>query len=256
MFLKKNTKNLCSLLTLLAIFGLATAVLWLGANNTTNAASATTAAVEETDATFPGTGVGQIPDGLAGTPPQFGPPLVVSFAVSGVSGTINNISLDITMTHTWVGDVEVILRSPGGTVAFPIVSRIGATAPTSFGDSSNYGGTYTFNDAATGNITAVATAAACGDACVVTPGAYRTSAPFTGAPTNFTAAFAGLTPAQANGTWTLTFRDAAITDTGAVTAANLTITPTTGGPTPTPSATATATVTATVTAMERRTTAA
>jgi hypothetical protein len=41
--------------------------------------------------------------------------------------------------------------------------------------------------------------------------------------------FAGLTPAQANGTWTLRFRDGVGQDTGSVTAANLTITTAGGG---------------------------
>jgi hypothetical protein len=38
--------------------------------------------------------------------------------------------------------------------------------------------------------------------------------------------FGGLTPAQANGTWTLTFRDRGAADVGSVTAANLTLNPT------------------------------
>jgi subtilisin-like proprotein convertase family protein len=151
------------------------------------------------------------------------------------------------MAHTWIGDLEIILRSPGGTVQHQIVNRIGVTAG-GFGDSSEFGGTYVFSDAATGNIWTVATAAACGDTCVVAPGAYRTTSAGSGTPTNFTAAFAGLTPAQANGTWTLTFRDAGEEDTGTVTAASLTIDPTGGTPTtPTPTPTATATPTATPT---------
>lgn len=41
--------------------------------------------------------------------------------------------------------------------------------------------------------------------------------------TNLTAAFAGLTSGQINGTWTLSIRDGAAIDTGSVTAASLTL---------------------------------
>jgi len=152
--------------------------------------------------------------------------LTVSFAVSGVTAPITTISLSITMVHTYVGDVEVILRSPGGTVSHSIVNRIGVTAPGQFGDSSNFGGTYVFNDAATGNIWTAA--AAVDGLTAVPPGSYRTTAAGSGTPTNFRMAFAGLTTAQANGTWTLTFRDAGADDLGTVSAASLTIGPATG----------------------------
>ncbi|MBA3352785.1 MAG: VCBS repeat-containing protein [Blastocatellia bacterium] len=214
----------------LAVLGLIT-----GAQlNSTNASSAVTSGsiAASPAATFPGTGTGAIPDGLGGTPPAYGPPLVVSFPVSGVSGNVTNVSVSITLTHTFVGDVDVVLAAPGGAPSMVVVSRIGVITATGFGDSSNYGGTYVFADSASGtNIWTVA-GGVCGDACVVLPGTYRTTAPGQAGQTNpapvtsLNATFAGLTPAQANGTWTLTFRDAASVDVGNVSAANLTIEPT------------------------------
>jgi len=214
----------------LAVFALITGAQLSSTNASTAVTSGSTAASPA--ATFPGTGVGAIPDGLTGTPPQFGAPLVVSFPVSGVSGNVTNVSVSITMTHTFVGDVNVVLAAPGGLPSMVVVSRIGVTTATGFGDSSNYGGTYVFADSASGtNIWTVA-GGVCDNACVVLPDTYRTTGPGQAGQTNpapvtsLNATFAGLTPAQANGTWTLTFRDAASVDVGNVSAANLTIEPT------------------------------
>jgi hypothetical protein len=188
-------------------------------------------------ATFPGTGVGAIPDGLAGTPPQFGPPLNVTFNVSGLVGTVTSVTIDVTMTHTWVGDVDAVLMAPGGAPSLVIVSRIGVTSAGSFGDSSNYSGTYTFADsagsAAIDNIWSKALGTngnpACTDTCNLPSATYRTTGPgFTGQTnppplTSLNTTFGGLSPAAANGTWTLRLRDGGQGDTGPVTAANLTI---------------------------------
>lgn len=196
----------------------------------TNTATATPTAVctPSTPVTFTGTGMGSIPDGGSGTPPVYGAARVISFVVSGITGPLTSVATSISLTHSWVGDVDMILRSPGGTVSFVTVSRIGVTTAGSYGDSSNYSGTYTFSDAATGtNIWTVASGLA--DTGNIASSSYRTTgAGGTGqtnpAPvTNLTAAFAGLTAAQINGTWTLSVRDAAAADTGSVTAASLTL---------------------------------
>lgn len=120
----------------------------------------------------------------------------------------------------------MILRSPSGLVSFVTASRIGVTTAGSYGDSSNFSGAYNFTDAATGtNIWTIA--AGLGANANIGAGNYRTTAAGgTGqtnpAPvTNLTAAFAGLTSAQINGTWTLSIRDGAAADTGTVTAASL-----------------------------------
>ena len=173
-----------------------------------------------------GTGTGAIPDGGSGTPPVYGAARVISFLVSGITGPLTSVSNSVTLTHSYVGDIDMILRSPGGTVSFVTVSRIGVTTAGSFGSSANYSGAYNFTDAATGtNIWTVA--AGLGNTGNIAAGNYRTTAAgATGqtnpAPvTNLTAAFAGLTSAQINGTWTLSIRDGAAADTGTVTAASL-----------------------------------
>ncbi len=178
--------------------------------------------------TFNGTGTGPIPDAtVTGT---FGAPLNVSFAVSGIGGSLTNISLSTTLTHTWIGDLEVVLAPPGVTPgnvgSFVIFSRVGATDAGAIGDSSNLGGTYVFANSAVNNIWSVANGL--GDNDVIPAGSYRTvvAAPsaIPAAVTDFTAAFSGLTPAQINGTWTLRFRDRGQADVGTVTAAALTLT--------------------------------
>src|SRR5205085_4128347 len=126
--------------------------------------------------TFPGTGVGSIPDGGSGTLPVYGAPLTISFAVSGRTAPISTVSVDLTLTHSWVGDLDMILTSPGGTASLITVSRIGVTSANSTGDSSNYGGMYNFTDSAAGtNIWTLATAAACGSTCDIPAGDYRST---------------------------------------------------------------------------------
>jgi hypothetical protein len=149
----------------------------------------------------------------------------VSFVVSGIGSSLADISLSMTLDHTWAGDLDVVLTAPLNAASLVIYSRIGATTAASFGDSSNFNGTYVFNNSTANSIWAVAGG---GDTSfVITPQAYRTSvAGPTGSPaaaTDFTAAFSALTPAQINGTWRLSFRDGAATDTGSVTGAALTL---------------------------------
>lgn len=180
---------------------------------------------------FNGTGTGPIPDATAGGPGAFGAPLDISFAVSGIAGPLTNVSLGITATHSYIGDLDVVLAPPGVTPgaagSFVIFSRVGAAAAGDFGDSSNLSGAYTFNNAATANIWTVATTA-CDSACNILAQPYRTvvAGPTANpaAATDLTAAFATLTSAQINGTWTLRLRDGANLDTGSVTAATLALT--------------------------------
>ena len=210
----------------------------LGCARTLLCASLLFAGTAGAQTSFTGTGTGAIPDGpgAAGT---FGTPLDVAFAVSGMTGPLTNVSLNFTATHTWVGDLDVVLAPPGVTPgnpgSFVIFSRVGATTAGSFGDSSNVDGTYTFENAATENIWTVATAGTCGSTCIVTAQPYRTvvAGPTANpaAVTDLNAAFASLTTAQINGTWTLRFRDGGSGDTGSVTAATLVLT---GGPTDVP----------------------
>ncbi len=181
-------------------------------------------------ASFPGTGVGPIPDGLSGSPPAYGSPLVISFNVSGITGPITAISTDISFSHTYAGDVDMVLRSPSGTASLITASRVGATEDTPFGSDSDYSGSYNFTDVAVGsNIWTMA-----GLFSPIPGGNYRTTAG--GGPsqtdpapvTSLQSVFGGLSSAQINGTWTLTIRDGAADDFGSVSAANLNIVGTAG----------------------------
>jgi len=183
--------------------------------------------------TFPGNGEGPIPDATVnGT---FGVPLDVTFPVSGVSGSLTNISVALIWAHTWVGDLDVVLAPPGVTPgnvgSFVIFSRVGAIDAPLSGDSSNINGAYRYQNAATLNIWTAA--AAIGDDEDLAAGDYRTvaagPAAIPAAATDFTAAFSGLTPAQINGTWTLRFRDRGLADVGSVNLANMTLTSGSGG---------------------------
>jgi hypothetical protein len=224
----RSSRRIILSVTVLAI---AVIALMLGSQRNAVEAVSKGSGAELGGTSFPGTGTGAIPDGNVGTPPQFGDPLNVTFNVSGITEPMTDLSVDFTTTHTWAGDVDAVLIAPGGSPTLALVSRIGVTVAGSFGDSSNYDGTYNFTDAAAGtNLWTIATNPACGQDCILTAGSYRTTAVGqigqTNPPpvTSLMTTFGGLTPAQINGTWTLRFRDGGNEDTGEVTAANLTIT--------------------------------
>jgi subtilisin-like proprotein convertase family protein len=143
----------------------------------------------------------------------------VTFTVAGLSGSPSNVSVTFAGTHTWVGDLDVVLLAPGGAPSHVIFSWTGNTGGTSSGDSSNLAGPYTFNDAAAGNWWAAA--ASVGDAFPIPSGSYRTSTFTSGAATLMNPVFAGI--ADPNGTWTLRFNDCASLDTGSISSASLTI---------------------------------
>ena len=164
-------------------------------------------------AAFTGTNLGAIPDGECD-----GAGRQVQFNVTGLTGTITNVRVSFTANHTWVGDIDLVLRAPGGTPAHPIFIFTNP-AQNDAGDSSDLMGTYNFFDQATGNWWEAAAAATGMQA--IPPGDYR-AASANGAQTLITPAFASL--ANPNGTWILQFNDCAPEDTGSVTAATLTIT--------------------------------
>lgn len=206
----------------IAVLGLLITGLWFGIGM--NQAEAKVAAVSPGGATFPGTGTGAIPDrGVTGCGESAGPARDVTFAVTGLGGAPSAVSLDMNVTHSWVGDLNVSLIAPDAT-EFIIYKGTGATSATSCGDSSNLGGVYGFSDAAAGDWWAEA--AAQSGAVILTPGAYRSSADGRlgggGTQTSINDAFNGV--ADPNGTWTLRLTDSGGGDTGSIAAANLTIT--------------------------------
>lgn len=180
-------------------------------------------AVQSASFSFAGNlGSGIIPDNApAGLP--------ITFTASGLSQPVYTVSLSLTLTHAWAGDLDVVLTSPDGRARLVVFSRIGGRRSSTNGDSSNFGGQYVFSDFGGDDVwAAAATAPASAD--TVATGTYRTSsagAPSRsdngGCPTSLTGVFGGLSPAQANGVWTLTIADRAAGDTGAVQAATLRI---------------------------------
>ncbi|MFO0829477.1 MAG: proprotein convertase P-domain-containing protein [Phycisphaerales bacterium] len=173
-----------------------------------------------------GVAAADIFNGSGGSIPDNNPAGIVStinVANAGQVGVFNGLTIN-GLTHTWVGDVVITLTLPDATV-ITIADRIGKTsATTGFGDSSNFGGNYTFNDAG-GDIWA---SAASGDTNFVIPtGAYRASAALTGAAINLNALIAGK---NVTGDWKLTITDGAAGDTGSYTdwSLNFSIVPTPG----------------------------
>ncbi|REJ79091.1 MAG: hypothetical protein DWQ47_06520 [Acidobacteria bacterium] len=174
---------------------------------------------------FPGTGTGAIPDGSSPCP-SFGSSLDISFAVTGVTAPLSDVALSHTISHTWVGDLDVRLIAPDAT-EHVIYSRVESASGDCFGDSSNLSGVYSFDDVGgpTNFWDAAFNAPGSGD--IIANGNYRTTAagPDDTPPadeTDMTAAFSSV--ADPNGTWTLRVRDANGFDTGTVTEATLTLT--------------------------------
>ena len=173
-----------------------------------------------------GTGTGLVPDGLTDPPPAPGNALVVSIPVSGITEAISRVAVRMTVSHAWGGDLEAVLTSPDGTRSLVLFSRVGATTASSYGTGSDFNGTYIFTDSATGaNLWSGA-----GDA-TLPPGSYRPTAAGGEGQTNpppytsLNATFGGMTPAQTNGTWSLSFRDYCQADQATVSAAALSFSP-------------------------------
>jgi len=209
----------------LAVLGLVASGLLIAGATSTQAASGDSG----TDATFPGTGFGAIPDGALSCLPTPGAALDVSFDVSGMAARglsdVRVTGLTFNPPHGWVGDLVVKLIAPSGQT-MTVFGQTGASTATSAGDNSNAAGPYTFADDATGGWWAAAAGVV--DAANVPAGSYRTSAiggaGGNGANTNLTSAFSGVT--NPNGTWKLRFTDGCQGDTGTVTAATLGLTST------------------------------
>ena len=178
--------------------------------------------------TFPGLGLGPIPDGGAGCAPSPVTPLNVTFNVTGMpTGAASDVritGLTFGPHHTRAGEVVAQLIAPNGAQQI-IFGRTGATTSVSTGDNSDLAGPYSFADDAPDNWWVAAGSA--GDTAAIPSGSYRSSAVggagATGAVTSLTSAFSGVT--NLNGTWTLRFTDGCVGDTGAVTAVTLELAP-------------------------------
>jgi subtilisin-like proprotein convertase family protein len=170
---------------------------------------------------FPGTNTGAIPDNNpAGR--------TVSFAVSGLSTPVASVQLSLDLTHTWVGDLTAVLTAPDGVARLVVLGRVGTARANLNGDSSNLGGTYVFGDLGSPGMWPVAASGP--SDFVLTPGTYRTTSAGSpgrsnagGCPTSLRGVFAGLSAAEANGTWTLLVTDAVASDTGSIGTSVLTL---------------------------------
>ena len=168
-------------------------------------------------ADFAGGNVGPIPDNNpAGRD--------IAFAVSGMTTSLADVSVSLTLTHAFLRDLQVELIAPSGAARRMVVGRVGYGA---IGGHSDFAGTYRFGDRFQSDFW-LATADANG--AIVAPGSYRasTAGASSGIKTGgcamaLTFAFEELSPAQINGIWTLHVADLQAPDTGTVTAAKLTL---------------------------------
>jgi hypothetical protein len=171
---------------------------------------------------FPGTNTGAIPDDNGATS------RVVSFAVSGLAGPIASVELSTDLTHTWAGDVTATLVAPNGVARLVLIGRAGTGRGSNFGDSSNLGATYVFSDL--GRPDLLPALQGLDTNGVLPAGTFRPisrGAPGRsnagGCPTSLRGVFAGLSAADANGTWTLVVTDSISGDAGSVGTTTLTL---------------------------------
>lgn len=128
---------------------------------------------------------------------------------STLTGTVETITLDLDINHTWNGDLIVTLASPGGASSVIVVDRPGEPDTSSFGCSDD-GMRITLDDAATGDLEVCILS---GDPYPAVVGDY--------APSNPLAGFIG---DDANGDWTISISDNAFGDEGELVAATLNLT--------------------------------
>ena len=175
-------------------------------------------------------------------------PYPASIEVSGLSGSVTNVSVTLTgLTHTFPGDVDIVLVSPSGQ-KFIIVSD-------ALGTSDWTGQTYTFSDDASSLLPDEGETPPSGS---YRPTNYGTGdlfpspapaapylSPATAGSSTFASAFTGINP---NGSWGLYVVDDKLPDVGNITGGwSISIsTDSCAGPTPTPTATATPTIGITV----------
>jgi hypothetical protein len=176
--------------------------------------------------TFVGTNLGPIPDGIATAPLSYGAPRDIRFNVSSIPGSVFAVTVEFRVNHSWVGDLKVQLVAPDGRVHL-LMERTGATTATGCGYPADLSDAnlLRFGDGAGSTNWWAAANAGNG---VVAAGSYFT-APSGGEgvaalppPTSTNAVVRTALPA---GVWTLRFEDGCAGDVGAVTAANLIITP-------------------------------
>ena len=177
--------------------------------------------------TFNATGVGPIADPAAAPNCDnlTAAPLNMPIAVTGITAALTDLSVSLSVTHTWRADLVVTLIAPGGSPSFLLFGNVGSTTAGGCGNGNDLAGAYVWVDPAVAGSTNFWS----NTANPSTPGTYftvpRGTAGVTSPPagTAFRAAFTSLTSAQINGSWTLRVQDTGVGDTGAVSAASLTL---------------------------------
>lgn len=232
---KKSTGSLfytAGVLGLVAIafcFGLTTTSQVEAGKDAPSAAPAATFAADTASlGTFPD-GTGTPTCGNAGSGNRD-----VTFTVTGLTANVSSVAVSFSARHTWINDLDVSLRAPGGSPNLLLFGRTGSTStndcgtgitPASLGSNDLVStNTYTFADSASANWWTTAGSATLiptsSNRTVVSGGPGVTNPPTT---TSLNTTFGGMAPAAANGTWTLRFTDRGVGDTGAVNAASLII---------------------------------
>jgi len=174
---------------------------------------ATSASADE----FNGANLGAIPDNNPAG-------LDVTFSVSGMTAPLADVSVSMTLTHSFAGDLEATLIAPNGKARRVLFGRLGVGLVGSSGTSLDFSGTYVFGDGG-GDLWAKV-------AEVINPlppGLYRAStAGYAGSAIKtggctapISLAFDTLDSTQVNGVWTLRIADRASSDTGSISAAKL-----------------------------------
>lgn len=138
-----------------------------------------------------------IPDG-PGACGLLGAPRVITVNVPFGTPAVGTLALTLDVAHTWYSDLDLVVQAPGGFAALVLGTASGC------GSSSDLGGQgYVLLDGAPQTLDFVAGSLPGGQ--TIPAGAYRADLPL--------AVFAGQGSA---GTWTFSFRDRALGDSGSV----------------------------------------
>jgi MYXO-CTERM domain-containing protein len=141
----------------------------------------------------------------------------INVGAAGNIVSLNSVTLT-SLTHTWVGDLQVWLTSPTGT-RVNLFSRLGNTTATGFGNGNNLLGNYTFTEGG-------AAFGGAGGTGLVPAGTYARSTNTNAAVVQFGAdgatqginanTFAAFVGQSVTGVWTLSIRDLGNGDVGSL----------------------------------------
>jgi hypothetical protein len=149
-----------------------------------------------------------IPDGGAGTPPQYGPPAIYTVNVSGVPAPATRVVVGVLIAHAWIGDVQALVKAPDNTT-LELFERPGAPPGSGFG--AELAGLYLFADNGGRDLWAEAAGSGGSELPASVPGDYSTYFKPTGpggVARSLDSTFGGLATSAINGVWSVEVRDA------------------------------------------------